>query len=64
MFRTAMTIGGFDPELDTALKNERHRQEAHNELNASEKYVSPRVHEAQRSVLTNKYAEGNPGKRY
>src|SRR6188474_1520840 len=64
MFRTAMTIGGFDPELDTALKNERQRQEDHIELIASENYVSPRVLEAQGSVLTNKYAEGYPGKRY
>jgi len=43
MFRTAMTIGGFDPELDAALKNERQRQEDHIELIASENYVSPRV---------------------
>src|SRR6187401_3716705 len=64
MLRTAMTIGGFDPELETALKNERLRQEDHIELIASENYVSPRVLEAQGSVLTNKYAEGYPGKRY
>ena len=64
MFRTAMTIGGFDPELDAALKNERQRQEDHIELIASENYASPRVLEAQGSVLTNKYAEGYPGKRY
>jgi len=64
MFRTAMTIGGFDPELETALKNERQRQEDHIELIASENYASPRVLEAQGSVLTNKYAEGYPGKRY
>ena len=64
MFRTAMTIGGFDPELETALKNERQRQEDHIELIASENYVSPRVLEAQGTVLTNKYAEGYPGKRY
>src|SRR6187455_3691669 len=64
MFRTAMTIGGFDPELDTALKNERQRQEDHIELIASENYVSPRVLAAQGTVLTNKYAEGYPGKRY
>ena len=64
MFRTAMTIGGFDPDLDAALKNERQRQEDHIELIASENYVSPRVLEAQGSVLTNKYAEGYPGKRY
>ncbi len=47
MFRTAMTIGGFDPELDQALKNERQRQEGHIELIASENYASPRVLEAQ-----------------
>src|SRR5678810_313318 len=64
MFRTAMTIGGFDPELDTALQNERQRQEDHIELIATENYASPRVLEAQGSVLTNKYAEGYPGKRY
>ena len=64
MFRTAMTIGGFDPELETALKNERQRQEDHIELIASENYASPRVLEAQGSVLTNKYAEGYPGRRY
>ena len=64
MFRTAMTIGGFDPELDAALKSERQRQEDHIELIASENYASPRVLEAQGSVLTNKYAEGYPGKRY
>jgi glycine hydroxymethyltransferase len=64
MFRTAMTIGGFDPELEQSLKNERQRQEDHIELIASENYASPRVLEAQGSVLTNKYAEGYPGKRY
>src|SRR5262245_49459525 len=64
MFRTAMTIGGFDPELAAALDHERRRQEEHIELIASENYASPRVLEAQGSVLTNKYAEGYPGKRY
>src|SRR6187455_3263570 len=64
MFRTAMTIGGFDPELETALQNERQRQEDHIELIASENYVSHAVMEAQGSQLTNKYAEGYPGKRY
>ena len=54
----------FDPELDAALNNERQRQEEHIELIASENYASPRVLEAQGSVLTNKYAEGYPGKRY
>ena len=64
MFRTTMTIEGFDPELDKALKGEKRRQEDHVELIASENYTSPRVLEAQGSVLTNKYAEGYPGKRY
>src|SRR5205807_5294110 len=64
MFRTSMTIAGFDPELAEALEGERRRQEEHAELIASENYASPRVLEAQGSVLTNKYAEGYPGKRY
>src|SRR5690348_1032520 len=64
MFRTAMTVGSFDPELDAAINGERKRQEDHVELIASENYTSPRVLEAQGSVLTNKYAEGYPGKRY
>src|SRR4051812_8451468 len=64
MFRTAMTVGSFDPELDAAINGERQRQEDHTELIASENYASPRVLEAQGSVLTNKYAEGYPGKRY
>src|SRR3954468_10690440 len=64
MFRTAMTVGSFDPELDAAINGERKRQEDHIELIASENYASPRVLEAQGSVLTNKYAEGYPGKRY
>ena len=64
MFRTAMTMGSFDPELDAAINGERQRQEDHIELIASENYASPRVLEAQGSVLTNKYAEGYPGKRY
>jgi glycine hydroxymethyltransferase len=59
-----MTIAGFDPELATSLDQERIRQEEHIELIASENYASPRVLEAQGSVLTNKYAEGYPGKRY
>ncbi len=58
------TIAGFDPELAEAITNERRRQEEHIELIASENYTSPRVLEAQGSVLTNKYAEGYPGKRY
>jgi len=64
MFRTAMTIDGFDPELKAAIDAERQRQEDHIELIASENYASPRVLEAQGTVLTNKYAEGYPGKRY
>src|SRR5438874_8766336 len=64
MFRTTMTIEGFDPELSRAIQGERRRQEEHVELIASENYASPRVLEAQGSVLTNKYAEGYPGKRY
>jgi glycine hydroxymethyltransferase len=57
-------ISDFDPELSRALVAERQRQEDHIELIASENYASPRVLEAQGSVLTNKYAEGYPGKRY
>ncbi len=64
MFEKAMTIAGFDPELDAAIEAENLRQEEHVELIASENYASPRVMEAQGSVLTNKYAEGYPGKRY
>src|SRR6202167_4800719 len=64
MFTAQMTIAGFDPELAKAIADERNRQEAHIELIASENYASPRVLEAQGSVLTNKYAEGYPGKRY
>jgi glycine hydroxymethyltransferase len=64
MFSSKMTIAGFDPELAKAIADERNRQEDHIELIASENYASPRVLEAQGSVLTNKYAEGYPGKRY
>ncbi|HXA37174.1 MAG TPA: serine hydroxymethyltransferase [Steroidobacteraceae bacterium] len=64
MFTSGMTIAGFDPELAKAIADERNRQEDHIELIASENYTSPRVLEAQGSVLTNKYAEGYPGKRY
>src|SRR5512136_382240 len=64
MFSSTMTIAGFDPELAAAIDGERQRQEDHIELIASENYTSPRVLEAQGSVLTNKYAEGYPGKRY
>ncbi len=64
MFSPEMRIAGFDNELWAALQGEQQRQEAHIELIASENYASPRVLEAQGSVLTNKYAEGYPGKRY
>ncbi len=64
MFSRDMTIAGYDPELAAAIEDERQRQEDHIELIASENYASPRVMEAQGSVLTNKYAEGYPGKRY
>ncbi|MCA3132875.1 MAG: serine hydroxymethyltransferase, partial [Rhodocyclaceae bacterium] len=64
MFSANDTIRGFDPELWAAMEAERARQEDHVELIASENYASPRVLEAQGSVLTNKYAEGYPGKRY
>ena len=64
MFPKDCTIEGFDPELAKAIADEARRQEDHVELIASENYASPRVMEAQGSVLTNKYAEGYPGKRY
>ncbi len=58
------TIADFDPDLWSAMREEAQRQEDHLELIASENYTSPRVMQAQASVLTNKYAEGYPGKRY
>src|SRR6476659_4823605 len=64
MFPRDARIEGYDPELAQAIANERQRQEDHVELIASENYASPRVLEAQGSLLTNKYAEGYPGKRY
>ncbi len=64
MFAKDMKIAGFDDELWAAIQAESQRQEDHIELIASENYASPRVLEAQGSVLTNKYAEGYPGKRY
>ncbi|MGV6825435.1 MAG: serine hydroxymethyltransferase, partial [bacterium] len=64
MFKKSMTIAGFDDDLWAAIQAEEKRQEEHIELIASENYTSPRVMEAQGSVLTNKYAEGYPGKRY
>ncbi len=64
MFAKDMKIAGFDDELWNAMEGERRRQEDHIELIASENYTSPRVLQAQGSVLTNKYAEGYPSKRY
>jgi glycine hydroxymethyltransferase len=64
MFDVGMKIAGFDDELNDAIKKEIIRQEEHVELIASENYASPRVLEAQGSLMTNKYAEGYPGKRY
>jgi glycine hydroxymethyltransferase len=64
MFSNRLLIKDVDPELQRALDGERQRQEDHIELIASENYASPRVLEAQGSSLTNKYAEGYPGKRY
>ncbi len=64
MFSSSLTIARFDPELAEAMAQESRRQEDHIELIASENYCSPAVMEAQGSSLTNKYAEGYPGKRY
>lgn len=64
MFGKDHTIAAFDPEIQAAIAAEEKRQEAHIELIASENYASPAVIEAQGTVLTNKYAEGYPGKRY
>jgi glycine hydroxymethyltransferase len=64
MLDTTQTLAAFDPEIARAIDAEERRQEEHVELIASENYASPRVMEAQGSVLTNKYAEGYPGKRY
>ena len=64
MFPKDSSIAGYDDELAQAIAHEARRQEDHVELIASENYASPRVMEAQGSVLTNKYAEGYPGKRY
>ena len=58
------SVASFDPELWSAIQGEAQRQEDHIELIASENYVSPRVLALQGSVLTNKYAEGYPNKRY
>ncbi len=64
MFDKSMTIQGFDDEIFAAIGEEERRQEEHIELIASENYCSPRVMQAQGTALTNKYAEGYPGKRY
>jgi len=64
MFDKNMRIEGFDDEIFSAIAQEERRQEEHIELIASENYASPRVLQAQGTVLTNKYAEGYPGKRY
>ena len=64
MFDSQTTIENFDPEIYSAIKKENERQEKHIELIASENYASPSVMAAQGSQLTNKYAEGYPGKRY
>jgi len=64
MYDPRDSIAEFDPELGRAMAAEKRRQDDHVELIASENYASPRVLEAQGSVLTNKYAEGYPGKRY
>jgi len=64
MFDSSFRIEGYDDELAAAIAGENRRQEAHIELIASENYASPRVLEAQGSQLTNKYAEGYPGRRY
>ncbi|MNF42685.1 Serine hydroxymethyltransferase 2 [compost metagenome] len=64
MFHKSLTLSDFDPVLIAAMNAEEGRQEAHIELIASENYTSPQVMQAQGSALTNKYAEGYPGKRY
>ncbi len=64
MFDNKLTLEGFDPDVWNSIKAEERRQEDHIELIASENYTSPLVMAAQGTVLTNKYAEGYPGKRY
>jgi glycine hydroxymethyltransferase len=64
MFRRSTTLEKADPEIYGAIARENQRQEDHLELIASENYASPAVMAAQGSQLTNKYAEGYPGKRY
>ena len=64
MFKSDISLSEFDPEISAAIEAEKTRQEEHVELIASENHTSPIIMEAQGSVLTNKYAEGYPGKRY
>ncbi|OUM28862.1 serine hydroxymethyltransferase [Pseudomonas putida] len=64
MFHKSLTLSDFDPALSEAIRHEVQRQEDHIELIASENYTSPQVMQAQGTELTNKYAEGYPGKRY
>src|SRR6476659_3472085 len=64
MLSPSLTLETVDPEIWKAIKGEVRRQEEYIELIASENYASPAVMQAQGSVLTNKYAEGYPGKRY
>jgi glycine hydroxymethyltransferase len=64
MFKSDTSLSDFDPEISAAIEAEGQRQEQHIELIASENHTSPLVMEAQGSILTNKYAEGYPGKRY
>jgi glycine hydroxymethyltransferase len=64
MFHKSLTLSDFDPALFAAIRREAQRQEDHIELIASENYTSPQVMQAQGTELTNKYAEGYPGKRY
>jgi len=64
MFKSDISLSEFDPEISAAIEAEKTRQEEHIELIASENHTSPFVMEAQGSILTNKYAEGYPAKRY
>ena len=64
MFNSDVSLSEFDPEISAAIEAENIRQEQHIELIASENYTSPLVLSVQGTVLTNKYAEGYPGKRY
>jgi len=63
-FQASQTLATVDPEIFAVIQQENRRQEEHIELIASENYTSPAVMQAQGSQLTNKYAEGYPGKRY